>query len=104
MAEINPLEGEEYLTTYGQRIKTDKNYIDHIREQVFKYFTKGEGYIKSYLVRKDKILVPVITSSYWITDKEGQRQEGVSIVRDITERKLSESKLNKAYQEVQESD
>ena len=101
-AELNPLEGKDYYTFYGEAVR-GRSYIKELLERMGDLFSKGEAYFEAYLKRSDEIVVPVGCGLYWVHNKKGERAEGIVIVRDLTERKLAEKKIERAYFELREA-
>lgn len=101
-AELNPLEGKDYYTLYGDAIR-GRSYIKELLERMGDLFSKGEAYFEAYLKRSDEMVVPVGCGLYWVHNKKGERIEGIVIVRDLTERKVAEKKIERAYFELREA-
>jgi len=101
-AELNPLEDREYPTNYGVKIKGGDCVKELLKKQE-DLFEKGEACFEAHIRRKDGIFVPTWCGLYWIYDEKGQRLEGISIVRDLTEKKLAERELVRAHSELQEA-
>jgi PAS domain S-box-containing protein len=103
-AELYPLEDKEFVNVYGDKIVGGSSTQFHNDlEKINDLFNTGNSFFECYIKRKDDVLVPVECSLYWLCDDKGQRIEGVTILRDLTERKMVERKLNKAYAELQEA-
>ncbi len=101
-AELNPLEGKDYYTLYGEAVR-GRSYIKELLERMGDLFSKGEAYFEAYLKRNDETVVPVGCGLYWVHNKKGERSEGIVIVRDLTERKVAEKKIERAYFELREA-
>ncbi len=101
-AELNPLEGKDYHTSYGEAVR-GRSYIKELLERMGDLFSKGEAYFEAYLKRNGETVVPVGCGLYWVHNKKGERSEGIVIVRDLTERKVAEKKIERAYFELREA-
>jgi len=102
-AELFPYEEKEFTTTYGNKISSGGSYAKDVLEKIDALFSKGKAYFECYMLRKDEILIPVGCSVYWIHDRKSQRIDGITIVRDLSEMKKAELKLQQAYHESQEA-
>ena len=101
-AELNPLEGKDYYTHYGEAIR-GRSYIKDLLERMGELFSRGEAYFEAYLKKKDEIVVPVGCGLYWVHNKKGERNEGIVIVRDLTEKKVAEKRIERAYFELRKA-
>lgn len=101
-AELNPLEGKDYYTLYGEAIR-GRSYIKGLLERMGELFSRGEAYFEAYLKKSDEMVVPVGCGLYWVHNKKGERNEGIVIVRDLTEKRVAEKKIERAYFELREA-
>ena len=103
-AELNPFEDEVCYTSYGEKI-IGSSYLETAYKTMENFYNrKGGGSGEFYFKRKDGVLIPVWNTIYWIDDCRGFGfSDSVTIVRDITEKKIAEKELKQAYNELQEA-
>jgi PAS domain S-box-containing protein len=90
------LEGT-YPTTTGDEVTIDKEYVAYTSSRPAEVYEKG--YISNwefYMVRKDKVHVPVEATMSLLKDKDGDSRGTVIIGRDITERRKAEKEVKEA--------
>ncbi len=83
-----------FLSKTGEFIKIDDNYLNVTRQNHEKLFENGRiSNWETYLRAKDKRLVPVDISGLVLFDEHGEISNTVSLVREITDRKIAEKNL-----------
>ena len=102
--ELSPLEDEECFTDYGENI-LGSSYLKTVSEALENFYNRaGGGSGEFYLKRRDGIVVPVWATVYWIDDCKGLGySDSVTIIRDITDKKIAEKELKKACNKLQEA-
>ena len=103
-AELNPLEDEVCFTTYGEKV-TGSKYLETAYKTLEGFYNReGGGSGEFYFKRRDGKLIPVWNTIYWIDDCKGYGySDSVTIIRDITEKKIAEKELKQAYNELREA-
>jgi PAS domain S-box-containing protein len=81
----------------------DKTIRSKYLEKINQLFSSGATYTELPWERKDGSYLDVEQSSYFITNDQGDNIAGVSIIRDITERKKAEKKLRKMSKALRDS-
>ncbi|MCK5513837.1 MAG: PAS domain S-box protein [Deltaproteobacteria bacterium] len=90
MAEFSPMEEGTYESTIGTSVHIDKEFFDKILEDMSIMAREGKlSNLEFYLVRKDGKVIPVEENIVYFSDKEGNTNGAVGIIRDITEREKS---------------
>ncbi len=90
------LEGT-YPTTTGEDVTIDKEYIAYNSTRPAELYEKESiSNWEFYLVREDKVHVPVEATMTLLKDKDGNRRGSVIIGRDISERKKTEKEIREA--------
>ena len=93
VADLTPSkEGETYESVTGELVNIDKAYLDNTMTLIEELLTKGKvTNWEAYYLRKDKKVVPIEQNIMCLYDEEGERAGAVSIIRDISERKIAEN-------------
>jgi len=102
MSEFAPMSEGTYQCTTGEVIRLDEEYAKLVETNMLLFQEKGRMQNAiSYMLRKDKKIVPVEDNMTYLVNKEGQRIGAVAITRDITERRKAEKDIqkNKEYLE-----
>ncbi len=97
IVEFTAFEKGTYITTTGEAVIIDEEYVTDTASRSAKLFEKG--CIKnweSYLVKKDKVHVPAEITMSVLKDIAGERRGSLVILRDITERIKTEAETKKA--------
>lgn len=87
-----------YKSTTGERLEITSDFLNSVSEK-FSGTLDKDGKIsnfESYLIRKDKKVVPVEEDIVFLYNNEGNMIGAVGIIRDITDRKKSEKELKKS--------
>ena len=93
VADLTPSsEGETYESVTGELVSIDKKYLDNTMTLIEELLAKGKvANWEAYYIRKDKKVVPIEQNIMCLYDREGERTGAVSIIRDISERKIAEN-------------
>ena len=88
-----PFDGS-FTTNTGEEVYFGEEYINHQMELISELFKKEKvTNHEQYLIRKDRKIVPVEVTLSVLKNQDGERTGGISIFRDITERKKVEEAL-----------
>lgn len=83
-----------YVTTAEDSVQIDEKFFDECREVIEAFLAKGTlDNWETYLIRSDGNLVPVEFNSVFMFDRQGNPQDTVAIIRDISERRRAEKRL-----------
>ncbi|MCK5255755.1 MAG: PAS domain S-box protein, partial [Deltaproteobacteria bacterium] len=90
MAEFSPMEEGTYESTMGESVHIDKEFFDKVMETMSMLAKEGKlSNLEFYLMRKDGKVISVEENIVYFSDKEGNTNGAVGIIRDITEREKS---------------
>ncbi len=96
-AEMSPWEEGKYESTSTEMIQVDKEYLQSTIVMIEELLENGYVYNWNiHLLRKDRKLVPVEESLVLLKDINGEPVGGVGIIRDITDRKHIEGRLQQS--------
>ena len=91
-----PFEGS-FTTNTGEEVCFGAEYINSQMEVISELFKKGKvTNHEQYLIRKDRKIVLVEVTLSVLKNQDGERTGGISIFRDITERKLAEARMRES--------
>ena len=96
--DLAPEEPGFYKSTTGEQVEITSDFFRSASEKFYSTLAK-DGKIsnfESYLIRKDKKVIPVEEDIVFLHNNEGNMIGAVGIIRDITERKKSEKELKKS--------
>ena len=94
MSQLSVIEEGTYETCYGEKIKIGKDHIDYLMDMLSRFIEEGKiTNWESYVFRKDGKVIPVEVNIVKLYDEKGDQSGSVGIVRDITERRKSESEI-----------
>ena len=97
IVEFTAFEKGAYITSTGEEVIIDEEYVTDTASRAAKLFEKG--CIKnweSYLVKKNKVHVPAEITMSVLKDIAGERRGSLVILRDITKRVKAEAETKKA--------
>lgn len=101
--DFTPAKAGIYESITGERIEIDEDFFNDTKTMLETLFNEGKVENReSYLVRKDKKIVPVGENIVLLYD-EGVVTGSVGIIRDIAERKKVELELIKAKESAEEA-
>ncbi len=102
IAEFTPKEEGRHESTTGELIELDEEFFNSLKIMVSKLIEEGKiKNIKTYLMRKDKKIVPVENSVTCLYNEKGERIGATGIIRDITERKKIEIENAELFEKTQ---
>jgi PAS domain S-box-containing protein len=94
MVMLMPREERTYKSTTGESVVINKEYFNDLVMMVSRLASEGKvSNWKTHILAKNKKCVPVEISAASLNDKKGTGIGSISILRNITERKLSEAKI-----------
>ncbi len=92
-----------YLSSVGEEIVIDEDYINYNASKAAELFDKENiNDWEFYFVRKDKVHIPFEGTLSVLKDKDGERRGSVTIAREITNRKITETKMRRALKQARE--
>ena len=97
IVEISASEEGTFVTTMGDEIIVDKEYINNTAQKSVELYEKG--YVKNWethFVRKDKVIVPIEATLSMLKDKHGDRRGSIVISRDITKRRRKDKEVKES--------
>jgi len=97
MMELSITEKGTYESTTGESVEIGEEFFNNAWEITEKLF--GEGKIsnwESYLIRKDKKVIPVEINISYLYSEKGDITGSVGIFSDITERRKAEKEIKEA--------
>jgi len=97
IAEFTAVVEGTFVTTIGDEIIIDREYINNTGQKSVELFEKG--YVKNWethFVRKDKVIVPIEATLSLMKDKYGDRRGSIVISRDITERRRKDKEIKES--------
>ena len=96
--ELSPIEEGRYESITGETINIDSEFFKDAKTRIYSIlFEKGKiSNWETYLISKDKKVIPVEESIVFLYNKEGDVSGAVGIIRDITERRKSERETKEA--------
>ena len=102
VAELTPTnEGETYESVTGELVTIDKDFLDNTQQLIEELLTTGKVVNwEAYYLRKDNKVVPIEQNIVCLYDQKGERKGAVSIIRDITERKITENDSRKTRESL----
>ena len=102
VAELTPTnEGETYESVTGELVTIDKEFLDNTQQLIEELLTTGKVVNwEAYYLRKDNKVVPIEQNIVCLYDQKGERTGAVSIIRDITERKITENDSRKTRESL----
>ncbi len=83
-----------YRTTLGDEVMIDLAYYDTMYQNMSRLRSEAMISWEYYVVNREGELVPVEASVSNLMDEQGRRTGTISVVRDITHRKLIEQQLS----------
>ncbi|MCK5422269.1 MAG: PAS domain S-box protein, partial [Deltaproteobacteria bacterium] len=97
MPEFSPTKEGTFESTTGEFVEIDKEFFDETSEIVSSFLRDGKvSNWETYLVLKNKKVVPVDINIVVLYDNGGNRIGAVGVLRDITERKKVEKEIRGA--------
>lgn len=102
IAELTPVNvGQTYTSVTGELLTIDEAYLNRSQEMINRLLEKGKvSNWEAYYLLRDGRVIPVEQNIVCLYDHEGERTGAVAIIRDITERKNSESELRKTKESL----
>lgn len=92
-----------YRSTTGEDVVIDEEYVDRTGQFPTILFEQGCVNFEAHLVRKDRVLVPTDITMSVLRDKNGERRGSISIIRDITTRKIAERQIEEKTRDLQQT-
>jgi PAS domain S-box-containing protein len=97
ITELAPTKAGSYESSTGGMVKVNEKFIDNAKTTMQRLREGKKIYNwESYVLRKDKLLVPTEDTIVALHGEDGGKQEFLAIIRDITERKKSEQDLSES--------
>lgn len=76
----------DYKVTTGETAMIDKPFLDEMQRNIDRFVEKGKiTNWKTYLKRRDRILVPILVNIVLLHNEQGAKTGSFCIIRDITE-------------------
>jgi PAS domain S-box-containing protein len=92
--ELSITEEGTYESTAGEVVEIDEEFFEGGRQMITRLFEEGKVECRqSYLVRKDKKVVPVEENIVLLFDEKGETVGSVGTIRDIAERRKAEKEI-----------
>jgi PAS domain-containing protein len=102
--DLAPAEVGTYESTTGELVEINEDFFNDAKTVAPKLFEEGKiEYRDTYLVSKDRKVVPVEGNIALLYNKKGDVIGGVGVIRDVTERRRAEREREKIIQELQDA-
>ncbi len=99
IAEFSVIEAGTYQSTTGESVDFDDSFFEEARRVIAKLHEVARiTNWETYFVRNDKKVVPVELNIALIYDDRQELAGSVGVIRDITQRKMSEELLRNAHE------
>jgi len=96
VVELSPFDGD-FTSTTGEHVTITEEYHTNNAKRADELFEKGSvPYYQIYLIRNDKVVIPVEVTLSLLKDPHGERAGSIAICRDITERIKAERNIKEA--------
>jgi len=103
IVEFTPFREGTYSTTIGEDILLSEEDVTRYAERPMELFEKGYVSFESYLVRHDKIMIPVDFTMSVLKDSEGERRGSLVVAKDITKRAITDRELARKTEDLQKT-